>query len=359
MSDLTNRRKAEHIEIALSDEVDLSFKFNWFDSVRLMHNALPDHSFDDIDLSWRFLGYELEAPLLIEGMTGGHESSLPINEALAGAAHAERIAIGVGSQRAALKDRSLIGTYRVVREVAHDVPVIANLGVSHILGEEGTDNAKRAIDMIDADAIAIHLNPLQELIQPEGDKNFSDSLISIRDLVRELDVPVIIKEVGSGLSYGLSLTLRRTGVEYLDVAGQGGTSWSLIEGKRAPEGSLERKASIRFADWGIPTPVSIIEASRADLKVIGSGGVRSGIDAAKCIALGARAAGAARPFFLAAARGGVESVVTTIRSFKFELKLATFLTGSLTPDQLRLRKSYSLLEPLLSLTRSRVRFLYS
>lgn len=359
MNDLTNRRKAEHISIVLSDEVDLSSEFNWFDSVMLLHNALPDSSFEDVDLSWSFLGYELSAPLLIEGMTGGHESSLPINEALARAAHTEKIAIGVGSQRAALKDSSLVGTYRVVRETAHDVPVIANLGVSHILGEEGIDNARRAVDMIDADAIAIHLNPLQELIQPEGDKDFSDSLVAIRDLVRELDVPVIIKEVGSGISYGLSLTLRRAGVEYLDVAGQGGTSWSLVEGKRAMEGSLEREASLRFANWGVPTPLSIIETSRADLKVIGSGGVRSGLDAAKCIALGARAAGAARPFLLAAVRGGTDGIIDLIRSFKFELKLATFLTGSLTPNQLRLRRPYALLEPLLSLAESRIRFLYS
>ncbi len=359
MSDLTNRRKAEHINIALLDEVDLSYRFSWFDSVRLSHNALPDRSFEEVDLSWRFLGYELEAPLLIEGMTGGHESSLPINEALARAAHAERIALGVGSQRAALMNSSLIGTYRVVREVAHDVPVIANLGLSHVLGEEGIDNAKRAVDMIDADAIAIHLNPLQELIQPEGDKDFSDSLVSIRDLVRELDVPVIVKEVGSGISYELSLTLREAGVSYVDVAGQGGTSWSLIEGRRSQEGSIEREASIRFADWGIPTPLSIMEVSRSGLNVIGSGGVRSGLDAAKCIALGAIAAGAARPFLLAATSGGVEGVLRVVRGFKFEMRLATFLTGSLTPDQLRLRRPYSLLEPLLSLARSRIRFLYS
>ncbi|RDD53827.1 MAG: type 2 isopentenyl-diphosphate Delta-isomerase [Candidatus Korarchaeota archaeon NZ13-K] len=358
MSDLTNRRKAEHINMALLDEVDLSSRCNWFDFVRLVHNALPDHSFDDVDLSWRFLGYELEAPLLIEGMTGGHETALSINEALAKAAQNERVAVGVGSQRAALLESSLVKTYRIVRDIAQDVPVIANLGISHVLGEEGIDNAKRAVEMIDADAIAIHLNPLQEIIQPEGDKDFSDSLIALRDLVRELDVPVIVKEVGSGVSHELSLTLRSVGVEYLDVAGQGGTSWSLIEGKRAPEGSMEREASIRFADWGIPTPISIIEASKADLNVIGSGGVRSGLDAAKCIALGARAAGAARPFLLAAMRGA-EDVTRLLRSFKFELKLALFLTGSLTPDQLRLRRSYYLLEPLLSLARSRLTFLYS
>ncbi|MEM1984518.1 MAG: type 2 isopentenyl-diphosphate Delta-isomerase [Candidatus Korarchaeum sp.] len=358
MSDPTKGRKADHISIALSDEVDLSLRFSWFDSVRLLHNALPDRSFEDVDLSWRFLGYELNAPLLIEGMTGGHESSLPINEALARAAHVERIAIGVGSQRAALKDSSLIQTYRVVREIAHDVPVIANLGISHVLRDEGIDNAKRAVEMIDADAIAIHLNPLQELIQPEGDRDFSDSLVSIRDLVRELDVPVIVKEVGSGISRELSLTLRGVGVEYVDVAGQGGTSWSLIEGRRSTEGSFGKEASIRFADWGIPTPLSIIEASGTDLKVIGSGGVRSGLDAAKCIALGARAAGAARPFLLAAVRGS-ESVISTIRMFKFELKLAMFLTGSLTPDQLRLRRPYSLSDPLLSLARSRSGFYIS
>ncbi len=356
--DLTNRRKVEHIEIALSDDIDLSNSCRWFDFVKLIHNALPDSSFEETNLNWSFLGYELEAPLLIEGMTGGHEASLKINEALARAAQSERVAIGVGSQRAALKDYSVVKTYKIVREIARDVPVIANLGISHILGDEGVDNAKAAVDMIDADAIAIHLNPLQELIQPEGDRDFSDSLISLRDLVRELDVPVLVKEVGSGISYELALTLRKIGIEYIDVAGQGGTNWALIEGKRASSDSIEREASIRFSEWGIPTPISIIEASSSGLTVIGSGGVRSGLDAAKCIALGANAAGAARPFFKAAVESGAEGVSRKIRSFKFEMKLATFLTGSSTPDQLRLRRAYILLEPLLSMLRIRGRFLY-
>lgn len=347
--ELTNKRKAEHISIALSDEVDLSLRRNWFDSVWLIHNALPDASFDDVDLKSKFLGYELEAPLLIEGMTGGHDSSLPINEALAKAAQSERIALGVGSQRAALSDESAVRTYRIVRDIASDIPILANLGISHVIGEEGVDNAKRAVDMIDADALAVHLNPLQEIIQPEGDRDLSNSLVAIRDLVRELDVPVIVKEIGSGISRELSLTLKMAGVEYVDVAGQGGTSWALIEGRRSLEGSLERDASIKFADWGIPTPISIMKASATGLFVIGSGGVRSGLDAAKCIALGARAVGAARPFLIAAVNYGTEGVTRVIKSFKFELKLAAFLTGSLTPDQLRLRRPFKILEPLRSL----------
>ncbi|MCD6348157.1 MAG: type 2 isopentenyl-diphosphate Delta-isomerase [Candidatus Korarchaeota archaeon] len=348
-SEETSQRKIEHVMIAKQDDVDLSTSGSWFDHVMLLHYALPDASFDDVDLTWRFLGYELKAPLIIEGMTGGHEATLPINEALAEAAQLVGIAIGVGSQRAALTNGSVVNTYSIVREKASDVPVIANLGISHVLGEEGPENAKRAVDMIDADALAIHMNALQELLQPEGSTDFSNSLIAIRDVVRELDVPVIVKEVGAGISLSVAKYLVDVGVRIIDVAGVGGTSWALIEGERSPEGSIKREASRRFADWGIPTPLAILEVSRLNATIIGSGGVRSGLDAAKCIALGAEAAGAARPFFVRALEGGVEGVVRELKSFIYEMKIATFLTGSITPQQLRLTRKYVLTGPLKSL----------
>ncbi len=349
----TSQRKMEHLMIAKEDEIDLSVSNSWFRYVRLLHNPLPDSSLDDVDLTWKFLGYELNAPLLIEGMTGGHKVTKRINESLAEAAQSVRVAIGVGSQRAGLSDKSVIDTYSIVREKAEDVPVIANLGISHILGKSGPDNAKKAVEMIDADALAIHLNPLQEILQPEGSTDFTDSIISIRDVVKELDVPVIVKEVGSGISYEAAILLREVGVNIIDVAGSGGTSWSLIEGKRSPEGSIKRKASERFADWGIPTPLAIMEMSDLDIIVIGSGGVRSGLDAAKCIALGANAAGAARPFFIRAIEDGSAGVESELRSFIFEMKSAVFLTGSLTPDQLRLTHKYLLMDPLKSLVDER------
>ncbi len=349
----TSQRKIEHVMIAKRDDIDLSTDRSWFEHVRLLHNPLPDVSFEDVDLTWRFLGYDLRAPLLIEGMTGGHEATLPINKALAEAAQAERVAIGVGSQRAALRDESLAETYSIVRETATEVPVIANLGISHIIGDEGPDNAKRAVDMIDADALAIHLNPLQEVIQPEGSIDFSGSLVAIRDVVRELDVPVIVKEVGSGIPKETAHVLRRMGVGIVDVAGQGGTSWSLIEGERSPEGSPRRIASKRFADWGIPTPLAIMEVSGLGLEVIGSGGVRSGLDAAKCLALGAHMAGAARPFFVRAVEEGSDGVRDELNKFIFEMKLAAFLTGSLTVNQLRLTRKYLLTGPLKTLADER------
>ncbi len=342
----TSQRKIEHIMIAKRDDIDLSARSSWFEHVRLVHNPLPDASFEDVDLSFEFLGYDLSAPLMIEGMTGGHEAATPINRALAGAASDAGVAIGVGSQRAALSDESLRETYSVVREAASNVPVIANLGISHIIGEDGPDNAKRAVEMIDADALAVHLNPLQEIIQPEGWVNFSGSLTAIGDVVRELDVPVIVKEVGSGISREAASILTEMGVGIIDVAGQGGTSWSLIEGERSPEGSVRREASRRFADWGIPTPLAIMEVSSLDVLVIGSGGVRSGLDAAKCLALGARMAGAARPFFVRAVEEGEDGVKDELNKFIFEMRLATFLTGSLTVDQLRLTKKYLLTGPL-------------
>jgi len=347
--DSTSKRKIEHVMIAERDEIDLSVRGgSWFKYVILEHNALPEGSFDDVDLSWNFLGYDLSAPIIIEGMTGGHEDTLPINKALAEAAQRIGVAIGVGSQRAALTNDSVIDTFLVVRNRAHDVPVIANLGVSHIIGEQGPENAKRAVDMIRADALAIHLNPLQELLQPEGSTDFSNSLISIREVIRELDVPVIVKEVGAGISATVAKYLVEIGVHAIDVAGVGGTSWALIEGERSPHGSIKKEAASHFFDWGIPTPCAILEVSSLDTITIGSGGVRSGLDAAKCIALGAHAAGAARPFFVSALSEGVEGIVKKLEAFIYELKVALFLTGSLTPSQLRLSKKYVLLEPLKS-----------
>lgn len=352
----TSQRKIEHIMIARREDVDLSGIESWFDQVMLIHNALPDISFEEVDLSWRFLGYNLNAPLIIEGMTGGHEAATSINKALAEAAQSKKVAIGVGSQRAALKDDSLVGTYSVVREVASDVPVIANLGISHVIDKKGPDNAKRAVEMIDADALAIHLNPLQEAIQPEGSLDFSGSLIAIRDVVKELDVPVIVKEVGSGISREIAVALKDSGVGIVDVAGEGGTSWSLIEGERSPEGSVRRIASRRFANWGIPTPLAILELSSLGITLIGSGGVRSGLDAAKCIALGAHMAGAARPFFVRAVKEGSEGVEDELNKFIFEMKLSLFLTGSLSINQLRLTRRYVLMDPLKALAEERYNF---
>lgn len=349
----TSQRKIEHIMIAKREDVDLSRIESWFDQVRLLHNALPDASLEDVDLSWRFLGYTLGAPFIIEGMTGGHEAATPINRALAEAAQSKGVAIGVGSQRAALRDDDLVKTYSVVREVASDVPVIANLGISHVIGRDGPDNAKMAVEMIDADALAIHLNPLQEIIQPEGSPSFSGSLIAIRDVVRELDVPVIVKEVGSGISREVASALKSIGVSIVDVAGEGGTSWSLIEGERSPEGSAKRIASKRFANWGIPTPLAILELSSLDITLIGSGGVRSGLDAAKCLALGAHMAGAARPFFVRVIEDGSEGVKDELNKFLFEMKLSLFLTGSFSVNQLRLTKKYLLMDPLRSLSYDR------
>ncbi len=345
----TSQRKMEHLMIAKGEGIDLSANESWFSYVRLLHNPLLDTSPDNVDLTWNFLGYELNAPLVIEGMTGGHKVTMRINESLAEAAQSVGVAIGVGSQRAGLSDGSVIDTYSIVRKKATEVPVIANLGISHILGRNGLDNAKKAVEMIDADALAIHLNPLQEILQPEGSTDFTNSLISIRDVIRELDVPIIVKEVGSGISHDVADLLKEVGVNIIDVAGSGGTSWSLIEGRRSPEGSIKRKASERFADWGIPTPLAIMEISDLNLTIIGSGGVRSGLDAAKCIALGANAAGAARPFFIRAIEKGPAGVENELRSLIFEMRTAIFLTGSLTPDQLRLTHKYLLTDPLKSL----------
>ncbi len=347
---MTEPRKLDHIRIALEDRIDNSTIDRWFDYVKLLHNPLPEISFDDVELTTEFLGRKITAPLIIEGMTGGHKATKKINEELAKAASEFGIPIGVGSQRAALERAELSDTYRVVREQAPNVPVIANLGISHVIGPDGVDNAKKAVDMIDADAIAVHLNPLQEVIQPEGDHDLSNGLISLADLTRELDVPVIVKEVGSGVSPQVARLLDMLGVYAVDVAGSGGTSWALIEGERAPENSKERASSLVYGKWGIPTPAAVFSVSKSisKAKLIGSGGVRNGLDAAKCLALGAHLAGAARPFLKAVISGGHEEALSLLDEFSYQIKISLYLAGVKKVSQFRKRRNFILLEPLRS-----------
>ncbi len=350
---LTEPRKLDHIRIALEELVDMSGEERWFDGVELLHNPLPDISFDEVDLTVEFLSHKISAPILIEGMTGGHEATKRINEELAKAASEFGVPIGVGSQRAALEKEELAHTYKIVREIANNVPVIANLGISHVIGSNGVDNAKKAVDMIEADAIAIHLNPLQEVIQPEGDHDLRDGIVSIRDLVKELDVPVIVKEVGSGIRPSVAKLLDYFGVYAIDVAGSGGTSWALIEGERASDRSKERTASQVYKKWGIPTPAAILSVSEVieRAKLIGSGGVRNGLDAAKCLALGADMVGAARPFLKAVVEGKHEGVIYLLNNYSYQLKIAVFLSGARNIPQFKNMKNYLLLEPLSSWVR--------
>jgi isopentenyl-diphosphate Delta-isomerase len=322
-------RKAEHIRLALDPGMQLGHSF--FDEYRFEHEALPETGLDEIDVSVEFLGRRLVAPLLLSCMTGGTETAGRINRNLAAGAERTGVAVGVGSQRKALEDPRKADTFRV-REVAPSVPLLANLGAVQLNYGMGVRECRQAVDMIGADALVLHLNPLQEAIQPEGQCNFSGLLPKIGEVVREVGVPVVVKEIGCGLSEATARALAGQGVRILDTAGVGGTSWARIEAQRA--GDLD--IGELFAGWGLPTPESIRQVRNAgeELTVIASGGLRHGLDAAKALALGADLVGMAYPF-LGPATESPERVAGKVWRTVRELKICMFCLGVKTIAELR------------------------
>ncbi|UCH05132.1 MAG: type 2 isopentenyl-diphosphate Delta-isomerase [Candidatus Thorarchaeota archaeon] len=320
---LTRRRKIEHIEICLEEDVQTRVS-TMFEHVEFIHNALPEIDKDKIDLTTNFLGLRANAPIVIAAMTGGHPRTYDINRKLAEAAEMLRIPIGVGSQRAAIEDPSLADTFRVVREKAPSVPVIANIGATHV------EAAPAAIEMIDADILAIHLNPLQEAVQPEGDCNSEGALENIASIVDSVDIPVIVKETGAGISGDVAESLEGIGVSGVDVGGVGGTSWSAVEYFRAvrEDDDLKAQLGLDFWSWGIPTALSVIMVRNStDLEVIATGGIRTGLDVAKSLALGAMSAGVAHPLLRPATLGSPLDVIVQIERMLESLKVAMYLTG--------------------------------
>jgi len=296
---------------------------SYFDEIRFEHRALPEIAFDDVRIETSFLGRELDAPLLISCMTGGTGVAERINRRLAEAAEASRVVLGVGSQRKAIDDPETAATFRV-REYAPNVPILANLGAVQLNYGYGVDECRAAVDMIEADALVLHLNAMQEALQPEGQLNFRGLLPKIAAVVGALEGPVVVKEVGCGLSAAVGRELANVGVRILDTAGVGGTSWARIEAARADAFDLGE----RFADWGVPTPESIRQlATLPGVQVIGSGGIRSGVDIAKALALGADLGGMAFPF-LEAANISTAAVVERIQHAAFELRICMFCTGA-------------------------------
>lgn len=322
-------RKAEHIRLALEPRMQLGRR-SWWDDYSFGHEALPEIDIAEVDTSVEFLGRRLAAPLLISCMTGGTESAGVINRNLAAGAESTRVAVGVGSQRKALEDPAKADTFRV-REAAPSVPLLANLGAVQLNYGMGIRECRQAVDMIGADALVLHLNPLQEALQPEGQCDFSGLLPKIGEVVRELEVPVVAKEVGSGLSERAARALAAQGVRILDTAGTGGTSWARIEAQRSGDLGLGEL----FAGWGLPTPLSIQEVRRVDgVTVIASGGLRNGLDVAKALALGADLAGMAYPF-LRPATESAERVADTVARVVRELKICMFCLGVKTVAELR------------------------
>ena len=327
MSDFIEGRKRAHIEAVLNEDVAAKGVTAGFERYFFEHAALPEIDLDSVDTSTALFGRTLAAPLLISSMTGGTGAARDINLHLAEAAQDMSIAMGVGSQRAAIEDPGQAETFRV-RAVAPDILLFANLGAVQLNYGYGVAEARRAVDMIGADALFLHLNPLQEAVQAGGDRNWSGLLAKIERLVREIEVPVIAKEVGNGISGPLARRLADIGVAGIDVAGAGGTSWSEVEAVRQTDPAVRRVAH-GFAAWGIPTALAVQDAVAAvpDLPVFASGGVRSGIDAAKALRFGASLVGLAAPV-LGGAVETAAAVRDSMQAVREELRIAMFCTGS-------------------------------
>ena len=330
---IISTRKNDHIRINLEEEVGSSLTTG-LEDYRFIHEALPEIDLDDIDLTQILFNRNPQIPILISSMTGGTEEASRINRVLAEAAQETRIVMGVGSQRAALEDEQAADTFRV-RQYAPDILLFANLGAVQLNYGYPLDHCKRAIDMIEADALILHLNALQEAVQPEGDTRFAGLAAKIEAVCSSLPVPVIAKEVGWGISERAARLLADAGVAAIDVAGAGGTSWSQVEKFRIQDIRLARVASA-FQNWGIPTAESIqmVRQAAPDLLVFASGGLRSGVDIAKSIALGARLGGMAGPF-LKAAVISLEETIQTILEVRRELLICMFAAGASNLAQLQ------------------------
>jgi isopentenyl-diphosphate delta-isomerase len=334
-------RKLEHLELALEGNVESTNGLDW-NEVRLVHNSLPEIDLGEVDLSTDFLGHRLSVPIWITGMTGGHQRAALINARLAAAAERHGLAMGLGSQRAGLADAGLMATYRAARDAAPHAVLVANIGAPQLVSQGGAaplgmEDIVTIVESIQAQALAIHLNFLQEVVQPEGDRNARGVLDAIRWVVQSIAVPVLVKETGAGIAREQVKKLQSVGVAAIDVGGAGGTSMVKIEGARGDQmvnGGLS--VAEAFGAWGIPTTASILEARDCGLPIVATGGVRTGVDAARAIALGASAVGVGLPFLVAADAGEGE-LNTAIERFTAELRSALFLTGSRTPGHLQRR----------------------
>jgi isopentenyl-diphosphate delta-isomerase len=328
-----HERKADHIKINLEKDVRSALTTG-LENYHFVHEALPELDLNRIDTSLSLFGKRLAAPILISSMTGGTADAEVINLRLAEAAQEVRIAMGVGSQRAALEQPEQARTFQV-RRVARDILLFANLGAVQLNYGYNIDHCRRAVDMIEADALILHLNPLQEAVQDAGDTNFAGLAGKIEEVCKQIDVPVIAKEVGWGISERTAKLLADCGVAAIDVAGAGGTSWSQVEMHRAPD-EFTRELAATFVGWGIPTADSIsnVKKAAADMTVIASGGLKDGLDIAKCVGLGAALGGMAGQFLKAAAVS-TENTIETIRLVNRQIEVAMFATGAGTLDGLR------------------------
>jgi len=328
--DQIKRRKREGIEIPLNENIQGRTASTYLEYVKLLHNALPEINYDQIDLSIEFLNRSFSAPLIIDSMTGGTDEAFEINKRLGLIAERYGLGMGLGSQRAGLKSDKLVESYSIARKVAPNAFLIANIGGAQLSDGLSNSDILKIIKMIDANALAIHLNPLQELIQPEGEPRFKGILKKISNLVNEVEIPIIVKEVGSGISADVAIKLEKSGINSINVAGAGGTSWAGIEKIRADQHNEYLKSQLGelFWDWGIPTALSILLVSNSvKIPVIASGGLRNGLEIAKCLILGANVCAMAFPFLKRASKSEEELEKFT-QLILSEIRATMFLLGA-------------------------------
>jgi len=330
LDDSIEERKADHIEICLEEDVQARRATTGFEDVSLVHKALPEIEREKIDLSTTVFGYKFSAPLFVGALTGGTAKALKINAAIAEAVEELNLGMGVGSQRVAIDNPKLERSFTVVREKAPTAFIVANIGGPQLVGKYGVKEAKRAVEMVEANALAIHLNALQEAVQPEGETNYSSLISKIGEVSQAVEVPVIVKETGAGIAAEEAKLLEEAGVAAIDVSGVGGTSWAAVEYYRAKkrQDGFSQRLGETFWDWGIPTAVSLVEAVKSvSLPVIASGGIRNGIDVTKVLALGASLASATYPFLWPATKGPRE-VKKALQFLIGEVRNAMFLVGA-------------------------------
>ena len=334
MPDIHSQRKADHLRINLEEDVSFPHLTTGLEHFQFVHQALPELDLDAVETETSLFGKTLRAPLLISSMTGGTAEAELINMRLAQAAEATGIAMGLGSQRVALAMPEQARSFQV-RQVAPNILLFANLGAVQLNRGYTVDDCRRAVEMVEADALILHLNPLQEAVQADGDVQWSGLARKIEAVCRALPVPVVAKEVGWGISVQTARMLADAGIAAIDVAGAGGTSWSQVEYHRTEDPLLKRLART-FADWGIPTAESLLMLPKAlpEMPLFASGGIRSGIDVAKSIALGAEVAGLAAPFLKAAAQSAA-AVSEEINALVMELRVAMFVSGAPNLQALR------------------------
>ena len=331
MSSDIKRRKADHLDLCATDEVSFRKRTTLLECVRLVHQSLPETDLESVDTRVQVIGKELRAPLLIAAMTGGHERAAEINQALAALANERGYAFGLGSQRAMQKRPDTAWTYQV-RERAPEVLLFGNVGVVQAR-DLSTQALERMIAEVGADALCVHMNPAMELVQPEGDRDFRGGLETFQRLSSELEVPVIAKETGNGISREVAARLHEAGIRHVDTSGAGGTSWVGVETLRA-EGP-DRAIGESLWDWGIPTAASICFCVDAGMTTIATGGIRSGMDVARSIALGATCAGIARNVYQAFLEGGTDGARAFLAGVERELVAIMLLCGASSIDELR------------------------